>query len=206
MERLEQPRDRTIYPPALLRIVLDNRPAIARAEAAFEHSAEDYLSFLGIFFPDFRAWFKAIATDCFWDFPFFISVFTFLDTVSCDVPFFNGMTVLLGSGHPSTYTISRQSGRGARFTRSALLPIRYANVAAFVCATTGPQLPFSENGEQPSISLLSRAQSTEKPWRAWAESAYTKLFQRIESFAGSSTTEASSRAVCKPKQKDGCYA
>jgi hypothetical protein len=64
-----------------------------------------YLSlFLGIFAPDLRAWFNAIATACLRDLPCFVSVLIFRETVSLDVPLFSGMVVI----PPFKYSIGRQ--------------------------------------------------------------------------------------------------
>src|SRR5882757_1528453 len=51
-----------------------------------------YLSlFFGIFAPDLRAWFSAIATACLCGLPCFASVLMLRDTAAFDVPFFSGM-------------------------------------------------------------------------------------------------------------------
>lgn len=47
--------------------------------------------FLGIFAPDFRAVFNAMATACFWGLPAAISVLMFALIAFFDLPFFSGI-------------------------------------------------------------------------------------------------------------------
>lgn len=75
-----------------LRLVRCSSPRCTPSPAVWTARHRFYFSlFLGIFAPDLRAWFNAIATACLCGLPCFVSVLTLCDTVSFDFPLLSGM-------------------------------------------------------------------------------------------------------------------